>query len=131
YRGQIGALLIAVAIPWIANALTIFGWSPFPRLDLTPFAFTITGIAMASSLFRFRLLDIRPIARAVLIENMNDIVLVLDEQNRIVDFNPAAQRALGRTPSELVGQPAAQIFSAFPHLVERYYNLTEVHEEII
>ena len=131
YRGQIGALLIAVTVPWIGNALTIFGWNPFPRLDLTPFAFTITGLALASSLFRFRLLDIRPVAREVLIENMNDAVLVLDGQNRIVDLNPAAQRAFGRSASQLVGQPFTQIFSAFPHLAQRYRNVTEVDEEIV
>ena len=131
YRGQVGALLIAVAVPWIGNALTIFGWNPFPHLDLTPFAFTITGLAFAWSLFRFRLLDIRPVAREVLIENMNDAVLVLDEQSRIVDLNPAVQRIFGRSSSELVGQPFIEIFSAFPHFVERYRKVTEVHEEII
>ncbi len=131
YRGQVGALLVAVAAPWIANALTIFGWNPFPHLDLTPFAFTVTGLAMASSLLRFRLLDILPIARAVLIENMSDVVLVLDEQNRIVDLNPAAQRLLGSAVTELVGQPATQVFSAWPQLGERYYEMTEVHEEIV
>ena len=131
YRGQTSALLVAVAVPWLGNVLTIFGWNPFPRLDLTTFAFTITGLAIASSLFRFRLLDIRPIARAALIENMRDVVLVLDEQSRIVDLNPAAQRVLGRTVAELVGQPATQVFSAWPQLGERSYDMTEIHEEIV
>ena len=130
YRGQAGALLVAVAAPWIANAITIFGWNPFPRLDLTPFAFTVTGLAMASSLFRFRLLDILPIAREVVLENMSDAVLVLDEQNRILDLNPAAQRVLGSAVTELVGLPAAQVFSDWP-LDKRYYDMTEVRKEIV
>lgn len=125
YQGQAGALLVALVAPWVGNALTIFGWSPFPRLDLTPFAFTITGIAMASSLFRFRLLDIRPIAREVLIENMRDVVLVVDEQNRIVDLNRAAQQVLGHSASELIGQPAVQVFSAWPQFVERYRDVSD------
>ena len=131
YKGQAVALLVALVAPWVGNALTIFGWSPFPSLDLTPFAFTITGIAMASSLFRFRLLDIRPIAREVLIENMRDVVLVVDEQNRIVDLNRAAQQVLGHSVSELIGQPAAQVFAAWPQFVERYHDVSEVHEEIV
>ncbi len=38
YLGQASALLIAVIAPWVGNALTTFNWSPFPKLDLTPFA---------------------------------------------------------------------------------------------
>src|SRR6266700_73908 len=87
YLGQAGALLIAVVAPWVGNALTIFGLNPFPKLDLTPFAFTVTGVAMASSLFLFRLLDIIPVAREAVIESMGDAVIVLDEQNRIVDLH--------------------------------------------
>ncbi len=131
YRGQIIALLIAVAVPWIGNVLTTFKWSPFPHLDLTPFTFTVTGIALASSLFRFRLLDIRPVAREVLIENMNDAVLVLDEQNRIIDLNPSAQRIFASAGPELVGQAFTHIFSPFPNLIDRYRSVTEVHEEIV
>lgn len=131
YWGQVAALLVAVATPWVANAITIFDWNPFPLLDLTPFAFTVTGLAMASSLFRFRLLDILPIAREVLIENMRDAVLVLDEQNRILDLNPAAQRVLSHATTELVGQPAPQVLSAWPQLAECYDDMSEVHKEIV
>lgn len=111
--------------------MTTFGWSPFPYLDLTPFAFTVTGLALAWSLFRFRLLDIIPVAREVVIESMRDAVLVLDEQNRIVDLNPAAQRLLNRTPSEAVGQLFTQVFSPWPELVERYRDVTEADDEVL
>jgi hypothetical protein len=57
YRGQAGALLIGVLSPWVGNVLYLSGLSPFPHLDLSPFAFTLTGLAVAWGLFRFRLLD--------------------------------------------------------------------------
>ncbi|TMC94653.1 MAG: response regulator [Chloroflexi bacterium] len=103
YRGQVSALCIAVLVPWVSNAVTDFGLSPLPNLDLTPLAFTVTGIAMAWSLFRFRLLDLTPVARHAVVESMSDAVIVLDKYNRITDLNPAAQRILGHTLSELVG----------------------------
>src|SRR2546425_675342 len=123
YLGQAGALLIAVVAPWVGNALTAFGLSPFPELDLTPFAFTITGVAMASSLFLFRLLDIIPVAREAVFESMSDAVIVLDEQKRIVDLNPAAQRLAHRTASRAVGRPFIQVFAAWPELAERYHDV--------
>src|SRR2546421_4518913 len=131
YRGQVSALCIAVLVPWVSNAVTDFGLSPLPNLDLTPLAFTVTGIAMAWSLFRFRLLDLTPVARHAVVESMSDAVIVLDKYNRITDLNPAAQRLLGHTLSELVGQPAAQVASAWPEQVERFRDLTEAHEEIV
>jgi len=131
YLGQAVALLIAVIAPWVGNALTIFGLNPFPKLDLTPFAFTVTGVAMASSLFLFRLLDIIPVAREAVIESMSDAVIVLDEQNRIVDLNPAAQRLAVCTASKAVGQPFSQVFAAWPELVERYRDVTEADAEVV
>jgi PAS domain S-box-containing protein len=130
YRGQVIALLIAVIAPWIGNAISLLGPSPFNLLDLTPFGFTITGLAMAWSLFRYRLLDIAPVARNAVFESMSDAVIVLDRQNRITDLNPAAQHLLGRPPSELVGHPADQVVSALPAQTTRFRDVREAHEEI-
>ena len=131
YRRQAGALLLGALAPWVGNALYVFGLSPFPHLDLTPFAFTLTGLAAAWGLFRFRLLDIVPVARDAVIESMSDGVIVLDAQDRIVDLNPAAQRVIGHTASEAIGQPAAQILAGQPDLVEHYSDVTKAHAEIV
>src|SRR2546423_9520952 len=135
YLGQASALLIAVVAPWVGNALTQFGWNPFPKLDLTPFAFTITGVALASSLFLFRLLDIIPMAREAVFESMSDAVIIVDEQNRVVELNPAAQRLAYRTASQrasrAVGGLFTQVFASWPELVERCRDVTEADTEIV
>lgn len=132
YRWQAGALLIAVLAPWIGNAVTVFDLSPFPHhLDLTPFAFTITGMAFGWSLWRYRLLDIVPVAREVVIESMSEAVIVVDEQNRIVDLNRAAQHLASHTASQAVGQPFIQVFSAWPELVAHYRKVTQTYAEVI
>jgi PAS domain S-box-containing protein len=130
YLGQASALLIAVLAPWVGNALTISGLSPFPKLDLTPFAFTISGLAIGWSLFRFRLFDIIPMARDAVIESMRDAVIVLDEQERIVDLNPAAQRLAARTASRAVGRPFTQIFAGWLELAQRFRDETVADAEI-
>ena len=101
YKKQIGALVAASAIPWLANILYLFSLNPFPLLDLTPFAFAFTGLISAWALFRFRLFDLKPVARDLLIEHMSYGVLVLDDKDRVVDINPAA-RALFAS-NDLVG----------------------------
>jgi PAS domain S-box-containing protein len=130
YRRQAFALLLAAIVPWISNALFIFGISPIPYLDLTSFAFTVTALVWVWALFRFRLLDVAPVARDAVFESMTDVVLVLDPGNRVVDLNPAAQEAIGRTAAEAIGQPVERILANWSDLVERYRDLAEVREEI-
>jgi len=71
-----------------------------------------------------------PVAHEAIIENMRDGVIVLDTQNRIVDLNLAAQQIIGRSASQAIGQPAAQMLAAWHDLVERYRGVTEANTEI-
>ena len=95
YREQGVALLVAVAAPWVGNGMYVTGLTPAPGLDLTPFAFLVSGAAISFGLFRLRLLDIVPVARDAAVEGMGDGVIVADPEGRIVDLNPAARRILG------------------------------------
>lgn len=131
YRGQASMLLVAVAVPWAGNILFVAGLSPFPGLDLTPFAFTLSGAALASSLLRFRLLDVVPVARDAVIESMGAAVIVLDEQGRILDLNPSAQQTLGLHGRAIIGQPFAQPFAEWPVLVQRCETAREAYTETI
>ncbi len=111
YRRQAVALLIAALAPWVGNVLRVSGLNPFPHLDLTNFAFTLSGLTAAWAMFRLRLLDIVPVARDAVIENMSDGVIVLDVQHRILDLNPAAQQIIGQPDAEVIGRPAAEMLS--------------------
>jgi PAS domain S-box-containing protein len=116
YRSQGLSLLIAALAPWVCNMLFLFASDPSPRLDLTPFAFTISGLAVMWGIVRYRLLDIVPIARDIVIQNMNDGVIVMDNRQRILDLNPAAVELVGAQQATLIGQPAAQALAWWPQL---------------
>jgi PAS domain S-box-containing protein len=130
FRGQALAILIAAFVPWIGNFLHLTRLSPFPYLDLTPFAFTFTCLALGWGLYIFGLLNIVPIARSTVIENMSDSVIVLDVQDRIVDLNAAAERTIGYRISEALGQPLFKISPSLCEYMNRCRNVKEVHEEI-
>jgi PAS domain S-box-containing protein len=116
YRGQGIALLISVTAPWVGNFVSLAGFS---RVDLTPFAFTITGLAVAWGFLRMRLLDIVPVARDAVIESMADALLVIDAQNRVVDVNAAAERLLARNAQDSIGVGMNQLLPALtPSLVQ-------------
>src|SRR4030088_2587978 len=128
---QGASLLIAMLAPWVANIVTTSGLNPFPHLDLTPFAFLISSLIFAQSLVLFRLLDIVPVAREMVIESMREAAIVLDAHNRVMDLNSAARRLVNFRASKAVGQPFAQVFSTWPELVERCCNAVEVNEAVI
>ncbi|MDQ4076865.1 MAG: ATP-binding protein [Chloroflexota bacterium] len=131
YRGQMVALLLGAFVPWIANAIFLAGMSPIPGLNLTPFAFTLTGLAFSGALFRFRLLDIIPAARDAVIEGMSDGVIVLDAQNRIVDLNPPAQRIIGRSASETIGRPASLLLPGISNAVSELAGQPQREAEMV
>ncbi len=129
YRRQFAVLLIGSLAPWLGNLIYMTGLS-FSHLDLTPFAFTLTGLSGGWGLFYYRLLDIVPVARDAVIESMSDAVMVLNAKNHLVDLNPAAQGVIGQPAREVIGQPAELILSDWPALIEQYQSITETHTEI-
>ena len=118
YRKQAIAMIIAVVLSVSGNAIYIAGFLPIPKIDLTPFTFMLVGLILAFGLFKFRLLDIVPIARNVVIEKMNDMVIILDGQNRIVDLNPAAVRLVCPNTSDVVGMHIGDVLPALISTVD-------------
>jgi PAS domain S-box-containing protein len=131
YRGQAAGVLIGSIVPWLGNLLYNIGLNPLPGIELTPLAFSVTGLALGWAIFRWRLLDVGPVARDTVFDSMDDGVIALDTQYRIVDINAAACRIVRRTHSELIGQPAALIFAEYRELIERYQRMPEVSEELV
>jgi diguanylate cyclase (GGDEF)-like protein/PAS domain S-box-containing protein len=131
YRKQSTAVMTGVLVPWVGNVVYVMGLSPVPNLDLTPFAFTVTGMVLTWGLFQYRLLDVMPLAQDIVFKNANDGVIILDAQNRIVGLNPAAERILDCTASEAVGRMAVQVIpSQEVPLLERHREVREAHEEL-
>lgn len=130
-RGQSAAVLIGVLLPWVVDILGVAGLNPFSGLDLTPFAFTITSIFFGVGFSRYRLLDIVPIARDALIESMDDGVMVLDVQNRIVDVNKTALEMLGRPGQSVIGEPAESVLVNYSELYNQFRDTLTARQEIV
>ncbi len=130
YGKQGGALLFGMAAPWLGNALYLSGLNPVPGLDLTPFCFLLTGVAIMLAISRFRLLDVAPVARAAVVEGMKDGVIVLDHQNRILDMNPAATSISKLPPSQAIGLPADEVIAGEEILREIQDGTEEVSRQV-
>jgi PAS domain S-box-containing protein len=134
YRRQATVLMFAASLPVLGNLVMQSGLSLPPHIDLTPIAFTISSLILAWSLPLLRSVDIVPVARWTVIENMSDGVIVLDEKNRIVDLNRAAQDVVGHGASEAIGRPVEQVWPGWPTQDARFdlvkaVGELEVHRE--
>ncbi len=69
YRAQVRALFFAVLLPWVANIL--YFTTPI-GFDLTPFAFTLTLVLLVWGIFGYRLTDIAPIARDLVVDSLRE-----------------------------------------------------------
>ena len=120
YRRQAMVVLVGALFPWIGNALYVAGLAPFGYLDLTPFAFALSGAMASWGLVYYRMLDVVPLARDVVLERLADPVIVVDDQERVVDLNAAARELAdpgGGQRERMLGQPAAHVFKDLPEMV--------------
>ncbi len=131
YRCQVITLLIGGIVPWIANIAFTCKLTPYPYLDLTPFAFTISGIAFMWAIMRFQLLDIAPVAHEVIIQNIEDAILVADCDQRIIHLNPAAKKMVDLTAANPIGVQAGLVFSWWPKLKTDHLDSSTAEHRII
>ena len=66
-----------------------------------------------------------PIAHDVILQSMSDGVIILDTQQRIIEFNPAAQNIIGHKKSEVIGQLYNQILPGQLGLLDLKRDMTE------
>ncbi len=116
YRYQSLFLLIGMLVPVLSNLGYAARLSVIPHLNPTPMAFTFSAGLYAFAIFRFRLLEVRPVARQAIVERMRDGMLVVDGQGCVADLNPALEAALGLRAGQAIGQPAAEVLAPWPEL---------------
>ncbi len=115
FRRQVRFLYAAALIPGGTNLAYSLGLRPWGGLDLTPFSCALAGGVVAWGVFRVGLFDLVGVARARVLERMQDGVVVCDERGRVVDFNPQAHLLLG--PLE-PGRSIEEIPGIWPRLRE-------------
>jgi two-component system cell cycle sensor histidine kinase/response regulator CckA len=131
FRWQISGLLFAALIVGLASLIGFSRLTSFKAFEATPLAFAIVAVAVAMSFTRLQRIDMMPVARETILENMVDGVMVLDAQNRVVDLNPAMQLLMGCTPSEAIGQPVDQVWPEWFGQMELSRGRSGVGKELV
>ncbi len=129
YRKQVVLFLIGTTLIVMPNILYISGVSPIKNVDMTPAFLGPAGLLMAIAIFRYKMFDLIPLARATVIETMDAGVLVLDLQDRILDINPALEKIMGISLKFANGRNAADTFNGIPAFASACLDRGVTHSE--
>ena len=129
YRYQIMLLLIGSLMPPLAVIQDTFGIVGGP-MDVGPIGFALMGPFFMWALFRYHLLDLIPVARSKLVETMDDPMMVIDSQGRVVDLNQAARAIINIADKKAIGQPISEVLSPWQDLVRSYRDANNVQKII-
>lgn len=129
FRGQSIAFIMGALMVTLPNLAFAVGLIP-PDVILLPFTFLGMGLFIGWAIFRHNLLEVIPVARDKMIDIMSDGMIVLDNDKRVVDMNPAAGDMLALTGEDVIGQTAARVFSPWPDIIERFADVDRTQTEI-
>ncbi|MCK9281211.1 MAG: ATP-binding protein, partial [Melioribacteraceae bacterium] len=112
YKLQAASLLIGSFLPCIPNIIYLFrGGNDF---DLTPIFFILSVTIFSNAFFRFRLFDIVPTARKIFLDYINDGIIIIDKELRVIDINQTAQKIFGMEKN--IGSSIFSLLRNFPDI---------------
>jgi PAS domain S-box-containing protein len=131
FRGQTLMLVFGVLINWVGNFIYVSGANPIPDLDWTPLGLILSGIIYSLGLFQFRLFDLVPVAGETVLESMDNIVIVLDDHERVIYINNAFEYYFHVDPKSLIGQTVLSAFARWPELSRLCNQQNTVRSELV
>jgi len=129
YKKQAFFLLIGAFIPWFANAFYSLRLSApiVGSLDLTPVSFVFTGLIYAYGFTHFKLIDVLPVSKETIFNNLQDPVIVFDTNKRIIEFNHIAKRVFQLKTSKIIGKKYDEVFSSYPVITQSFNQINTQH----
>jgi diguanylate cyclase (GGDEF)-like protein/PAS domain S-box-containing protein len=130
FKKQYQLILYGSIIPLVLSIYTQTRFVALSDLDLAPVSFGISGVIYAYAIFRHQFMELIPVARGQLIENMSDGVLVIDEQGRIIDINPAMQNFLDNVPDFYIGRNVSEALNMWTENTDTLMSDLDTHTEL-
>ena len=113
YQRQALCVLIGSFFPWLFHLAYQVGLSP-DHIDLSPFGLAAAAVLFTVASFRHGMLQVLPVARDLVFEDLAEGVIVLDGRGQVTDFNRAAARFVDGLLTRSIGKALGDIDGARP-----------------
>lgn len=110
-RKQVLFILIAFFCPFIINVMMVCGIINFHKIDLTIVCFALTMMFLTIAIWKYKLLNIIPIALEEITQNMHESILVIDSFNNIVYTNKSLLLNFCYNKKSLINEPITNFVS--------------------
>ncbi len=104
YRRLSVWLVIGGLLPTLYNVAEVLGLLAVDK-DFSTVVYGTTAMAFGLGVFRFRLFDLQPTSRSVLVDRMTEALVVVDVEGRVMDFNQSFAASVAS--SVTLGEPLA------------------------
>lgn len=91
FRTTLLLITAGSSLPFIDYILYLFNVR-IPGIDTIPFCMFFSVLCSGFAIFSEKLLDTAPVARSLVFSIMSDAVVVIDNRNKITDYNDAAAK---------------------------------------
>lgn len=130
YRPQLIALMCGQLVPMITAFVYLVGLTP-PGVDPVPMVRWLATLFYLWAISSSRLFTIMPIAKDEIFNSINDGVMVLDDSNRLIEFNTACKTMFPPLDKSMFGNDLEKVWqdlsgTSIPFKLEA----TELHQEI-
>ncbi len=124
YKKQSALLLIGLLIPLIFNVFYDMNItnSIVRNIDLTPVMFVFTGFVFIYGFTNFKLINMFPVSKETVFNNLRDPVLVFDSNKRLIDLNEIAKKDLQLNSKHIIGKNVSEVFSDYPEIIKIFNN---------
>lgn len=120
-------LVIAVSIPLIINFLTGLKLIGEIGFDVTPLSFSVFSIIISIYIFKYRFIEIKPVAVQELFETINEAVFIIDKKGDILEFNKAATQYF----SDLIDLKSCIDISSFLGYLRKHSDDVEILNKLL
>lgn len=103
YRQQLIALMCGQLIPMITAFIYLLGLTP-QGVDPVPMVLWASSFLYLWSINSSRLFRVMPVAKDAIFHSINDGVIVLDESERLIEFNQACSKVFPQLTRSMIGR---------------------------
>lgn len=123
-RNRYLLILVSFLFIWIAAALHKMGIRPLPGMNITGVMCTMQAIMIFFAIGYYRMFDLVPLVRSEIVDELDEAVVILDFNHRVVDWNSSAENLFCVKDKNVALLPHQAFFQHTPELITKLDNLS-------
>ncbi|TGM60458.1 sensor histidine kinase [Leptospira vanthielii] len=118
-------ILMSYLFIWITATLHKLGVRPLPGINVTAVMSTMQVILIFFAIGYYRMFDLVPLVRGEIVDELDEAVVILDFNNRIVDWNMAAEHLFCTASKNSTLLSYKYFFASAPGIISKLDHLSD------